>query len=807
MMGLMSSVLARRLCRIRCLPAAAAALLLGGVLAAGPVRAQVGRPDPGSAPEPDPASASAVLPPGPVELAGPQLGRPRVGLVLSGGGARGLAHVGVLKVFERAHIPVDAIAGTSMGAIIGGLYASGMGAVEMERELRAIDWGAMFANRLPRESLSQRRKEEDFEISPAIEVGLSRIGSEPMLPIGSVSSRELELLLRRHTLAVRRAPSFDGLPIPFRAVATDMESGEAVVFRDGDLAQALRASMSVPGVFAPIEVDGRILGDGGLVDNLPVDVARAMGVDLIIAVNIGTPLAGRDTLGTVTGVTTQMINILTEQNVQRSLAQLDPARDVLIAPPLGRLTSASFDRAADLVAAGEEHAERMLPRLAALRLGEADWLAHRRAQARPGDPPEPIASVRFEGQDLTQPQRLSPVMTVRAGQDFSVERVERDSRVLAASGDYLHVDYRVEDLPAGTGLVYRVEEKPWGPNYFRLGLALQSDFAGRGEFNALLSHNRHWLDDSGSEWRNRIQIGSVPRWFSELYVPLGAGSGPASDWFVALHGDASRRRQTLYEPIGATDSGRDPVVAGRQLRAAAEVGVDLGQPLGELGEWRVGLTQQLLRVQPESQAVGTSSSAVLQALRAEEQALQTTLVMDQLDHASFPRQGWRVRLAAQTGRRRVYDTASGEDFGPFHRVEADLTRVASAGRQTLETTLKLRHARQPQPDGVAGHYLLGGFHNLSGYESDQLSGNDTLLGRLTWSVRLTGQPVLTRGIFAGVTLEAGNAWLAPASMRLSQLRWGTSAFVAADTGLGPLYLGLTWAPLGRPGVTLMLGRP
>jgi NTE family protein len=740
---------------------------------------------------------------------GPTLGRPRIGLVLSGGGARGLAHVGVLKVLERARIPIDAIAGTSMGAIIGGLYASGLSAAELERELLALDWTTLFANRLPRETLSQRRKEEDFEISPALEVGLGRVSGELMLPIGSVSSRGLELLLRRYTLPVRQLPSFDALPIPFRAVATDMESGEAVIFRQGDLAQALRASMSVPGVFPPTEVDHRILGDGGLVNNLPVDVVRAMGVDLVIAVNIGTPLAGRDSLGTVLGLTSQMVNILTEQNVQRSIATLDPVRDVLIAPPLGRLTSGDFDRAVDLVAAGERHTLGLMPQLAALRLGDADWQAMRRAQARPEDPPQPIASVRFEGHDITEPERLRGVLTARPGQTFSVERAERDSRTLAASGDYLHVDYRVEDLPAGTGLVYRVEEKPWGPHYFRLGLDVQSDFAGRGEFNVKLSHNRHWLDDSGSEWRNRAQIGSVPRWFSELYVPLGAGSGPASDWFVAGWGEIERRRLTTYQPLQPDQSARSLTVLGRQVRGQVRMGLDLGQPLGDLGEWRVGVVRDVLSLDPEitTSTASTADVASLASGRSHEWALRSGLVIDQLDHASFPRQGWRFKLGLQAGRRTLSGTADGAGSAPFHRVELDVTQVASLGRQTVETTLRLRHARQRETPGQVGHYALGGFHNLSGYEIDQLAGNDALLGRLTWMLRLNRQPVLTRGVFAGATLEAGNAWLSSRAVSLRDLRWGGSAFLGADTGLGPMYLGLTYAPRGRAGVYLMLGRP
>jgi NTE family protein len=738
---------------------------------------------------------------------GPTLGRPRVGLVLSGGGARGLAHVGVLKVLERERIPIDAIAGTSMGAIIGGLYASGLRADDLERELLALDWATLFANRLPRETLSQRRKEEDFEISPALEVGLGRASGELMLPIGSVSSRGLELLLRRYTLPVRQVASFDALPIAFRAVATDMESGEAVVFRQGDLAQALRASMSVPGVFPPTEVDHRILGDGGLVNNLPVDVVRAMGVDVVIAVNIGTPLAGRDSLGTVLGLTSQMVNILTEQNVQRSLATLDPARDVLIAPPLGRLTSGDFDRAADLIAAGERHTAGLVPQLAALRLGETDWLAMRRGQQRlDDDPPQPIASVRFEGQDITEPERLRGALAVQPGQPFSVERAERDSRTLAASGDYLHVDYRVEDLPAGTGLVYRVEEKPWGPHYFRLGLDVQSDFAGRGEFNVKLSHNRHWLDGSGSEWRNRAQIGSIPRWFSELYVPLGAGSGPASDWFLAGWAEIERRRLTTYQPLLPDQSARALTVLGRQVRGQLRMGLDVGQPLGDLGEWRVGLVHDALSLDAETTA-GTTDTTALAPGRSREWALRSALVIDQLDHASFPRQGWRLKLGVQSGRRTLSGAADGTGSDPFHRLEADVTQVASLGRQTVETTLRLRHARQREAPGQVGHYTLGGFHNLSGYEIDQLAGNDTLLGRLTWMLRLNRQPVLTRGVFAGVTLEAGNAWISSRAVSLQDLRWGGSVFLGADTGLGPMYLGLTYAPRGRAGVSLMLGRP
>jgi NTE family protein len=489
-----------------------------------------------------PASTQGGTPPAALR---PPLGRPRIGLVLSGGGARGLAHVGVLKVLESARVPVDVIAGTSMGAIIGGLYASGMSADELERELLSLDWDKVFASRVARESLSLRRKEEDFEISPAIEIGLNPVDGQPMLPLGSVSSRGLELLLRRYTLPVRAVRDFDALPIPFRAVATDMETGAGVVFRDGDLAEALRASMSVPGVFPPSDVGGRILGDGGLVNNLPVDVVRALGADIVIAVNVGTPLARRDTLGTVLGLTAQMINILTEQNVQRSLASLDAARDVLIAPDLARLSSGDFARSRELMALGSLQAASQQARLAELALAPAAWrawLAQRDERAAPVV--ASIVSVRFEGTAATHPERRQALLESQPGRPFDVAAAERDSRQLAASGDYLHADYRVEDLPAGTGLVFSLEEKPWGPNYFRMGLELSSDFNGRGSYNVKLSHNRHWLNEWGGEWRNLLQLGATPRLHSEWYQPLGIDRGSGSDWFL---GDGLQRSRAPPE--------------------------------------------------------------------------------------------------------------------------------------------------------------------------------------------------------------------------------------------------------------------
>lgn len=613
---------------------------------------------------PPTAAAAAAAPQGASKPAG--TGRPRIGLVLSGGGARGLAHVGVLKVLERERVPIDVITGTSMGAIIGGLYASGMSATQLEAELMKVDWNAVFASRVDRQLLSQRRKEEDFEISPVIEIGMRN--GELRAPLGALSGRGLETLLRRYTLPVRDVRNFDVLPIPFRALATDMETGKPVVLSQGDLALALRSSMSVPGVFAPTELNQRILGDGGLVDNVPVGVAREMGADVLIVVNIGTPIAGRDTLSSVAGLTTQMINILTEQNVQRSLATLGE-RDVLIAPDLGTLTSSDFERTRELIDRGQRGAEPLAARLAGLALDEAAYAGWRQSRPQPGGTTAQVSFIRFEGTELTNPQRFVSQLESRPGQPFDAAKAERDARRLAASGDYTRADYLLVSTPDGDGLVFDVEDKPWGPHYFRIGLDMETDFRGGSGFNIKISHNRHWLDANGSEWRNQVQIGKVPRWYTELYHPLNWTLGISNDWFVSGFAEAQRRDITNYD----NDSGAVTSLLNRKL---GRVGIDLGQPWGEFGELRLGLLALIERTTPEVDASTLSSVDGPVTLR--ERGVHLGAVIDQLDFANFPTRGYRLESELVAGRRSLAVRAC----VPTSRASRPRRRPCEAGAST-----------------------------------------------------------------------------------------------------------------------------
>lgn len=720
--------------------------------------------------------------------------RPRVGLVLSGGGARGFAHVGVLKALEAAHVPVDLIVGTSMGAIVGGLYASGMTADELEREILSVNWGDLFDRREPRQLLSQRRKEEDFELSPVLMLGF-RDGAF-VLPTGAVSTRSLEMLLRRYTLSTRHLASFDGLPTPFRAVATDMETGKAVVLDHGDLAAALRASMSVPGVFSPLAVDGRILGDGGLVDNLPVAVARRMGADVVIAVNIGTPLAGRETLGSVVGITTQMVNILTEQNVQASIATLTP-NDLLLAPPLGQLTSSDFGKAPELVRIGNGYAKTVGDALARFSVDAPSyqrWVAAREAQEKANTGRiGTVASVTFEGVNEIRAERLATALDTSEGQRLDVPKLENDLQRLAAMGDFEAVDYTLTRREDGAeDLKVHLRENTWGPNYLRVGLDLRTDFQGQGAFNLRISHNRHWLNDSGAEWRNRVQVGETLGLYSEIYQPLTL----RSDRFAAAYVDTSLRKVELF----GTEGEALALVQRQSLRVGADIGWPMGL-LGNVGDMRVGLVAAQRKVTPELLAAAIPAGATT-SLKWREVGVRGAVIADQLDYANFPSHGYRAQGEVVFGRR----SFDGAPSGSFTSFEGTATAVKSWGPHTFNFGARLAKTSQI-PLGAIDEYSLGGFQQLSGYRVGQVAGNYLVFGRLTYYRRLPWSTGIARAMFVGGSLEAGNAWTARRDISLSDLRAGSSLFVGADTGIGPLYLSIVSAPRGYTGLYLFLGRP
>ncbi len=437
-------------------------------------------------------------------LSAPAAARPKVCLVLSGGGARGAAHIGVLRVLEELHVPIDCIAGTSMGSIIGGAYASGMSIPEMESMINEISVAALIQEKPPRQDRAIRRKIDDRTILAGPEVGVKDGGL--LLPKGVLSGVQLESFLRR-LAKVHGYHRFDDLPIPFRAVATNLVTGKPVVFSEGELPNVMRASMSVPGAVAPAEIGGMLLVDGGLTDNLPVNVARSMGADIVIAVNLGTPLLRRDQLKSVLGVTDQMINILTQQNVDASLASLRPG-DILIEPQLGEFSATDFDHLQKTVPIGEAAARSVESRLAALSISTEQYASLRLRQTEPSPPDvRPVDEIRFEPMARVNPVALESIMKTRPGEPLDQTVLDRDMQRLFGTDDFEHVNYRIVAGRRRTGAQYRGRGKVMGT-----GLSSPRTRAGiRSAWRHVLQYRRELPPNLDEQSRRRVANGRPGR--------------------------------------------------------------------------------------------------------------------------------------------------------------------------------------------------------------------------------------------------------------------------------------------------------
>ena len=705
--------------------------------------------------------------------------RPKVCLVLSGGGARGAAHIGVLKVLEEMRVPIDCIAGTSMGAIVGASYASGMSVAEMEGVIEHVSTQSLMAEKPERRDQAIRRKLDDRSLLFGFELGLSD-KLDIALPKGIITGVGLETILRR-LAKVPGYRKFDELPIPFRAVATDLVTGKPVVFSEGELANVMRASMSIPGAIAPAEMGKRLLVDGMLTDNLPIDVAKAMGADVVIAVDVGTPLLKHDEIKSLLGVTSQMVSILTKQNVQAALALLTP-RDVLIEPALGDFSATDFDHLAKAVPIGEAAARQAAPALAALAVPGAAYAAwHDRLAHVPPPEQRAVAEIRFPGLHRVSADALRAMLETRPGEPIDPDTLDRDMRRLFGTGDFEHVNYRFLEEAGRRVLEVDAVEKSWGPNYLRFGLGLGSDFQGDSFFNLAASYRRTWINRLGAEWRTDAQIGRTTRLATEFYQPLRA----RGDIFVAPHGEIERHTFDLFD-----GSQR---IARYKIRSA-DAGVDLGADITKYGEARVGVLAGTLDAK-----LDTGPESFAPPARVTRGAITAQVLLDRLDSANFPRNGNAASLHLYSSTRALGATDA------YTKWDADWMGAYSMGRHTLQAAVKAGGAL----DGTLPRYDLfqwGGLLHQSGYATGALVGQELTFGRLVYAYKLREQRFF-EGLYAGVSLEAGRMEkpLVPGS----PTGWlkSIAVYLAVDSPLGPLYLGYGRSADGNRSAYLYLGRP
>jgi NTE family protein len=705
--------------------------------------------------------------------AAPAAPRPKVCLVLSGGGARGIAHIGVLKVLEEQRVPVDCIVGTSAGAVIGGAYASGAAPEEIERAIRGADWNRLLTDQPARFDRSVYAKELDRARIGSTEVGLQN--GAIALPRGVLIGQHLQFFLQSLVSPTTRS-AFDDLPIPYRALATDFESGRLVVLDHGDLAGAIRASMSVPGAFTPVEIDGALLVDGGLVRNLGVDVARQLGAEVVIAVNVGSPPLKRAELTSLLSAAEQTLNLLTEQNVEVSLASLRPD-DVLITPELGALGAGDFAHGADQIPAGERAALRAAAALAPLAVSEADYAAWRARQRRPRLAPR-YAHLLVDTSALARVPPASIEHLLGSAPDPADP--ERAINALLGTDDFERVEGEVRPGPDGTTLVLRPVEKPWGPDYLRAGGVLSANLAGTSAFTLYLDERRTGLTDGGVEWRNRASIGQLDSIASELRVPLDA----ARHVFVAPRLAAAEQLRDYY--VGSDSLGTYRV---RRLR----LGLDLGTRIGNAGELSAGVEGG------STSAARTVGAALAPDVRHRLGAVRAGWVFDRLDNLDFPRRGFLVSGDAEFARRML----GGEDV--YDRLSVEAQQAFGTERSSLLLAARLETGFGHELP-LYEQFALGGFLNLSGLRPDQLLSSRSALLRAIYRRRIATFSALLPAVYAGFSLEGADVGTRPGGVHAGQVYAG-SAFLSADSALGPLYVGIGVAEGGFASLYLSVGRP
>nr|WP_276595169.1 patatin-like phospholipase family protein [Roseateles albus] len=710
------------------------------------------------------------------------LKRPKIGLVLSGGGVRGLAHIGVLRVLQELHVPVDVVVGTSMGAVVGGAFASGRSIEELENFVQGTDWPAILADRPPRQSLSFRRREEDQLLPSRIELGLHR-ATGVSLPPSAAGNSALEFALERLVPPAQAEAPISQLSLPFRAVATDLLSGDMLEMIDTPLFLAMRASMAVPGVFTPARINGRQVVDGGLVRNLPIDIARKMGAEIIIAVNVGSPLLEEREINSAVGVANQMLQILTNQNVAQSLRGLRPD-DVLIDPDLGNIAFMDFGRHQEAVASGQRAAFASHERLRQLAIPPEVYAAlesRRQQTAEAANPSKrlPLASLEIRGTQRSNPAALKAEIDLPLGEPVSVGDIQKASAQLYGRGDFERIDAQISDEKGQRQVTLNVSEADWASSRLRVGLELYSDFDDANRFTVRLMHVWTWLNPWGAELRTNASIGDK-RWLgTELFQPLGAGS----PWFLSTEAHYRAGSIDQYSSLGLRTA--------RVSANGAEVSVALGRQLSNWGDVRLGVGK--LR---ESARLTIPEPQNAEQLNGYYSHRFMEIRTDTLDSLAFPTRGLLFGLSLEEYRNRDKESVG---------------KVELRGLSAFRWGQWAGHVYgEVASSSIGTTGDLGGFLRLSGSPQGSLSGRAVAMTRLVMARNIAQMPVgLGGAIRAGFSLEAGSILRASDNslfaFALPESKLAASGFLSLDTRFGPFYLAAGSTYQGRSSLYLFLG--
>ena len=699
-----------------------------------------------------------------------QNGRRKIGVALAGGSALGFSHVGVIKWLEEHRIPIDYIAGTSMGGLVAGIHATGMSSEEMIAFVRKIDWKGALSTSAPYSNLSFRRKEDASQFPISFEMGLKN--GKLNLPSGLSNGEGVSLVIERFAAPYGDMESFDRLPTPFRCVASDLISGKSVIFREGSLYDALRATMSLPGLFAPVRKDGMVLVDGGLTNNLPVEVVRSMGADIVIAVALDIPVDPKD-FQSLLGIASRSISNMVAANERPSLA----AADIVVMPSLKGMSVSSFDKWEDFGKLGYEAAEKKATMLEMLRVSEeefAEWRKERQARRRPNT----IHPKRIDVQGEVAPKlKQALIADVRppGGAPVNREILEEHMEKLTGLGRFATATYEFRTIGGEESLLIKVTEKQYGPPLLRPVILIDGANGEGLRFGA--GARLTFLDFGGpaSEWRTDLTIGTFNRVESELYYRLRGGK-----WFVAPRGGYSQDRL----PVFTREGDKLAQFTDRDVFGA----LDAGYAFGRWQELRFGHQIGYVRT---SLNTGTVDNQLISGQYGRNQIL---IRRDTRDDAIIPHNGiyavgraaWYNRYPLVNRQFAAFDGSFRHAYS-FHPKYTLLSRFSAAGT-----------ASEP---GLVTLFRLGGLTNLSALSRNQLYGTRLYYGS---AYLLRALPISSGSRFYGmVGYEAGQAWTERQSARP---RHDGIIGLTTATPFGGLFIGGAFGDRGDHKILFRFGR-
>jgi len=704
----------------------------------------------------------------------PEHSRPKIGVALEGGGALGEAHVGVLKWFEEHHIPVDYLAGTSMGGLVGGMYATGKSAEDLRKILETSDWTLLLGGATPYSDLSFRRKEDARAIPNSITIGLKNGAT---LPPGLNSGHEVNLMIDRETLNYSDIHTFDDLPIPFRCVSTELISGKAFVFQSGSLSDAMRATISIPGVFAPLRQDGKIFVDGGLVDNLPTDVVRNMGADVVIAVHLQTSPAAAKEIVSAFSVLGRSVELVIAETEIRGMA----GADLIIKADVEKFTTSDYKKTAELVQQGYDAAQAKAQILQAYSLDDAAWaeyLEQKRSRER-GTAGAP-QFVRVEGADPEGSKNIQQLLQSFVGKPLNTKSLDSALTRLTGIGRYDSITYAVVNQGDQTGLLIRVHEKNYAPPFLLPSVQINGSEPQDVDFTMGVRITAMDVWGYRSEWRTDLQFGATYGIKTELYRPFR----PLGKWFFAPYVNADQTNFKIYQRANPRAIYKLDNVEG---------GMDLGYGFNRFSEVRVGYG---VGYQDYALRLGTPDFASNDGRVGE---FHLRYIYDHTNEAVIPTKGIYAQTTFQW-----FDTTplSTQAYPSLQQLVQYFQPVSSKGSLYLigEGGSAFGRASLGTPA-----YFLGGVGRLSAYGLNELIGNQYFLGRTGYLHKVfqlppfVGKQVYVTG-FGEVGKMYGDPFPAP------KLSADFGGGLLAETAFGPILVGASAGDTGHRKWFFQLGR-